>query len=167
MPAMSCPLEDTASLRYHMATDSVVVDASLTASDYVSAAAAVDADAFVCVICFPLMSNKFPLSGVLWRPRPSSLAMGIHRGQSRLPQKCYGQLLLLHGHGHGLSGCLADTSAEMDTDTLCCSCCCCCCCCCPACFCFCWPDGLIPGSLSVSATQYSHIQQPSVRCHGG
>ena len=120
MPAMSCPLEDTASLRYQMATDSVVVDASVSASDYVSVAAAVDADAFVCVICSPLMSNKFPLSGVLWRPRPSSLTMGIHQGQSSLSQKCYGQLLLLlhghghghghrHGHGHGLSGCLADT----------------------------------------------------------
>jgi hypothetical protein len=59
MPAMSCPLEDTASLRYQMATDSVVVDASVSASDYVSAAAAVDADAFVCVICSPLMSNGF------------------------------------------------------------------------------------------------------------
>ena len=36
-----------------MATDSVVVDASLTASDYVSAAAAVDADACVCYM-FPV-----------------------------------------------------------------------------------------------------------------
>ena len=65
MPAMSCPLQDTASLRYHMATDSVVVDASLTASDYVSAAAAVDADAFVCVCyMFPVDEQQVP---ALWR----------------------------------------------------------------------------------------------------
>ena len=94
-----------------MATDSVVVDASLTASDYVSAAAAVDADAFVCVICFPLMSNmkskprntsnaeraESLARAVRGAPYTSPLAHQHPRGQRRLLEVRPQQLVVADG----------------------------------------------------------------------
>ena len=72
MPAMSCQPEDTASLRNQMATDNVVVDASVSASDSDYAAAAVGADSLTTQhhTCHMVFARGMPPGPELAQCRP-------------------------------------------------------------------------------------------------